>query len=108
MDLGLDEIWFHDAVIHRVVENAETDELGFEVDYPVDWENNVFEPRTIVFMNALRYTVAEGPFHGRPQILEVVQTGEEERRAAVRIETNAGYRTLLSDGVEIRGEWGVV
>jgi hypothetical protein len=108
VDLGLAHIWFHDSQIHRVVENPESNELGFEVMYPVDWDKNQFAPRTIVFKDVLRYAVAEGPFAGRPTILEVCEAGEQEGRASVRIETNAGSRTLLCTGVEIRDGWGAV
>ena len=61
-----------------------------------------------MFQDVLRYAVAEGPFAGKPTILEVSQTGEHEGRASVRIETNAGERTLLCTGVEIRDGWTAV
>jgi hypothetical protein len=108
MGLGLDRIWFHDSEIHRVVENPESDELGFEVMYPVDWYQDQFAPRTIVFKQVLNYTVAEGPFAGKPTILDVCEVGEREGRVSVRIDTNAGVRTLLCTGVEIRDGWTVV
>ncbi|HEX5031193.1 MAG TPA: hypothetical protein VFX78_07025 [Candidatus Eisenbacteria bacterium] len=105
VDLGLDKLWFHDSTINRVVENAESKELAFEVMYPVDWDNNQFAPRTIVFRDVLRYLVAEGPFAGRPVILGVTQVGEQDDRAAVRVETNAGERMLLCKGVAICDGW---
>lgn len=108
MDLGFDEIWFHDSEIHRVVENAESDEVGFEVMYPIDWENNKFAERTIVFKDVLDCTVAEGPFSGKPTILLVTQTGEEKDRGILKIETNAGDRTLLCKGIQIRDGWGAI
>ena len=108
MNLQLDRIWFHDSEIHQVVENPESDELGFEVMCPVDWDENQFSPRTIVFKDALYYTVAECPFAGRPTILNVTQEGEQEGRVLVRIETNAGLRTLLCLGLDIRDGWEAV
>ena len=108
MDLGLKDIWFHDSVIQWVVEDQELDELGFEVSYPVDWENGNFEPRTIVFLGVSRYEVDEIPFAGKVTILDVMQKGTEHGLAVVRIETNAGKRSLLCSGVEIRDHWGTV
>jgi hypothetical protein len=101
-------MWFHDSRIYRVVENAESDELGFEVMYPVDWDNNQFAPRTIVFKDVLRYAVDEGPFAGKPTILEVSEAEQQLGRVSVRIETNAGSRMLLCTGVEIREGWKAV
>jgi len=105
MNIGVDKIWFHDSEIHRVIENPKNYELGFEVMYPVDWENNKFAPRTIVFSDVLNYTISEIPFAGLPTILAVKQTGDQEDRANLLIETNAGERTLLCKSVEIRPDW---
>jgi hypothetical protein len=67
--------------------------FGFEVMYPVDWYQHQFAPRTIVFKQVLNYTVAAGPFAGKPTILDVSELGEREGRVSVRIDTNAGVRT---------------
>jgi hypothetical protein len=40
-----------------------------EVEYPVDWEHNVFEKRCLVFENVYAYQAFEGPFLGCPTIL---------------------------------------
>ncbi len=108
MDIGIEDIWFHDSRIHRVIESSETDELGFEVMYPVDWENSKFAERTIVFTDVVEYAVLEGPFQGKPSILQVIQTGHDDRRVHLRIETNAGDRNLKCKDVEIRDGWGAV
>lgn len=102
MNLDLEQIHFHDSRILRVIEDPDTNELVFEVTYPVDWEKNEFAPRRIVFTGALEYTVREGPFAGRPAILDVSQVGVAGKRAILRIDTNAGYRTLQCTGVELR------
>lgn len=91
-----------------MIENCESDELGFEVMYPVDWDENKFAPRTIVFKDVLNYAVAEGPFAGKPTILDVYEGSEQDGRVSVRIETNAGSRTLLCKGVDIRDGWTAV
>ena len=48
--MDIDHIQWHDSMIQRVVETPGADTVAFDVMYPIDWENNVFEPRTIVSM----------------------------------------------------------
>jgi hypothetical protein len=86
----------------RVIEFPDTDELHFEVSYPVDWENNVFEPRAIVFTDVLNYRVEEGPFAGAPTLLDAYDNGTEGPRRSVTLETNAGTRSLLFKQVQLR------
>jgi len=86
----------------RVIEFPETHELHFEVSYPVDWENNVFEPRAIVFIDVLNYRVAEGPFAGAPALLDAYDNGMEGAYRTVTLQTNAGTRSLLFKRVELR------
>ena len=101
MDIG--DIHFHDSRLLRVIEIAETHDLHFEVVYPVDWENNVFEPRTIVFLDVLHYRVEEGPFVGAPTLLDAYDNGQEWNYRSVTLQTNAGTRSLLFKTVEVRG-----
>jgi hypothetical protein len=100
--LSLNEIHFHDSRLIRVIEHPDTDELHFEVSYPVDWENNVFEPRVIVFTDVLNYRVEEGPFAGAPTLLDAYDNGLNGSRRSVTLQTNAGTRSLLFDSVELR------
>src|SRR4051812_18473948 len=99
MDLGA--IHFHDARIIRVVEVPSTDSVFFEVMYPVDWENNVFEPRAIAFRDVLNYKVEEGPFAGEPTMLDVYDRGMVGGRRHIEIQTNAGTPSLLFGTVEL-------
>lgn len=108
MNIGIDDILFHDAEIHRVIEISIKDELAFEVMYPCGPDNNDYIPHTIVFSDVLNYGVMEGPFLGYPTILNVWDKGEEDGRVKVLIETNAGDRTLLCTGVEVRPKWDIV
>jgi hypothetical protein len=73
----------------------------FEVDYPTNWEANVFERRWIVFDDVLDYRVCEGPFQGSPTILDVQITSTIEDRCQLRIETNAGFRELTCSHVRL-------
>ena len=45
----MDKVHIHDTTKHRLIENTDEDSLCFEVDYPVDWENNKFDKRMIKF-----------------------------------------------------------
>ena len=85
-----------------MIELPETHELHFEVSYPVDWENNVFEPRAIVFFNVLNYRVEEGPFSGAPTLLDAYDNGTDGAYRSVTLQTNAGTRSLLFKRVELR------
>jgi hypothetical protein len=99
--MNVADIHFHDSVIQRVIEFPERDELAFEVDYPTNWENNVFEIRYIVFRDVLNYSVCEGGFVGKPTLLDVYENGEVESRQKVTLQTNAGTRTLLYRSVAL-------
>jgi hypothetical protein len=99
--MDISSIHFHDTLIHRVVEDVARDTLTVEGDYPVDWENNLFEPRSLVFDDVLNYEVHEGPFKGSPTILSAVVIHTEGLRHTIRLETNAGYRQLTCTAVRI-------
>jgi hypothetical protein len=102
LEAALAEIHFHDAVLRRVVEEPEAGELLLEVDYPVDWQADRFEPRVIVFGDVLDYSVREGNLDGAPTLLAADVVGERDGRSLVRIETNAGHRELLCRSVTLR------
>jgi len=99
--MKLEDIHFHDSVIHRVIENPEADTLSFEVDYPLDWENNIFARKVIQFTDVLNYQVFESPFFGKPTFLEWSIVGSESDREIVRLETNAGFRQLSFKDVSL-------
>jgi len=102
LNMNISEINWHDSVIERVVEDTDSDIIRFEVDYPVDWDNQKWEKRTIYFTDALYYEVHEGPFAGCPTILDVGIIGEKDARKIVRIETNAGYRQLAFKNLRLK------
>ncbi len=100
--MNLDEIHFHDSCLLKIIEDTESDELHFEVDYPTDWEKSIFDKRTITFTDVLHYQVHEGPFSGPPTILDVTEVGEENNRKLIRIDTNAGYRLLACKDIVLK------
>ena len=102
LSMDINEIHWHDSVLNRVIENPANDTLLFEVDYAVDWENQKWEKRTIIFLDMLNYRVHEGPFQDRPTILDASIVGEENDRKIIRIETNAGFRQLAFKAIEIK------
>jgi hypothetical protein len=99
--MKLGDIHFHDSKLVRVVELVEQHDLLFEVEYPVDWEHNVFESRVIAFRDVLYYRVAEGPFVGAPTLLDAYDCGQAEGNRQVTLQTNAGTRSLHFRAIEL-------
>ena len=102
--MKLEDIHFHDSQIIQVVEYPDVDDLVLQVDYPVDWDNNIFERRFIVFHDVLNYTVNEGPFSGAPTLLDVKNKGVVSGRQSIVLQTNAGTRSLEFSRVELTSE----
>jgi hypothetical protein len=99
--MDISAIHFHDTQILKVIEDLGNHVLTMEVDYPVDWNNNEFERRRLVFENALNYQVTEIAFHGLPTILDAKVLFEEDERTRIRLETNAGHRDISCSVVKI-------
>ncbi len=88
------DVYVHDAVIRRVIEDPAHDLLIMECELPVDeWSDDLTAGR-LVFEDAYGYQVHEGPFVGCPEILGMKLVGTESRWHILRIDTNAGYREL--------------
>lgn len=105
--MRLEDVQLHDSIIIRVIERPAKALLAFELDYPEDWDKNIFVPKTLVFRDPLNYSVDEGPFSGNPTLLGalVETTGS---RYAVVLETNAGHRRLSYSKVELLDGHGAV
>jgi len=99
--MNIQEIHIHDSVILRVIEDTENDVLLFEVDYPEDWDSNIFVKKVLKFTDVLNYQVCEGPFLGSPTMLSYSAQSEASGRTALKIETTAGYRELSYTEVEL-------
>ena len=99
MDLA--SIHFHDTEILRVIEDCGANTLTMEVEYPVDWEHNVFERRLLIFDDVHSYQVFEQPFDGSPMILDAEIVGSEGRWSRLRLDTNAGRRELNCTAVRL-------
>ncbi|WDF45177.1 hypothetical protein PQ459_09725 [Chryseobacterium sp. KACC 21268] len=100
------EISFHDSHIMQVKENPAKQTLDFFIDFPTDWENNIFEHKILRFENVTFYSLEEIPFDGLPTILNINDLGEITKdfstsnyewiivRNKIEIQTNAGNRII--------------
>lgn len=101
-----DDISFHDCQIIQVTENPKENILDFLLDFPTNWEENIFENKTLRFSDVIFYKVDEIPFSGLLTILDIIDLGEinkvfgigrnqiETLRRKVEIQTNAGNRII--------------
>ena len=101
MNTDLSEIHFHDCVLLKIVENTHDDSLEFHVEYPVDWDNDKYEIRLILFKDVLNYSVQEIPIHGQPTLLDCSVTETKDERRLIKIESNAGSRSFYFKVVEL-------
>ena len=100
--LDYTEIHWHDSVIRKVVELPAEEKLLIEVDYPVDWENQKWEPHIIEFANLHTYEIHEGPFAGSPTILDATKSDiDKYGNSTFRLETNAGFRIVKCKEISI-------
>ena len=97
----LNTIHWHDSILESVLEKTETDQLIFNIQYPVDWDNNIFEPRSIVFDELNGYSNHEIPFDGCPTILGVSVNAQKGEYTEIKIETNAGDRFVSAKNVRL-------
>ena len=84
-----------------MIEETESDTLILEVEYPVDWEENKFERRRLVFTDSFNYQVHEQPFAGAPTILSAKVMSEANGWSKLRLETNAGFREVFCKAVAL-------
>ena len=95
------EIHWHDTKVESVVERLGEDELVYVVDYPDDWEANVFSQREIIFSGYHSHSVDESPFCGNPTILGAAAVKNDGNFTTVKLTTNAGSRTITAEGVTV-------
>jgi len=99
--IDISDIHFHDTGILRVVEDTVAHTLIIDVEYPVNWEENKFEKRRLVFTDAYGYQVHEGPFVGSPTILGASVVGEDNGWTRIRLQTNAGFREVHCKAMDL-------
>jgi len=92
---------FHDTYILSVFEDTSMDTIKMAVDFPINWHESVYEKKQLVFSNAFNYQVHEMPFSGSPEILEIHILEKKDGWTKFRLNTNAGYREICCDSVEL-------
>lgn len=93
--MNIESIHWHDSQIRKVIEIPGAEQLIFEVDYPVDWKQNQFEPHSISFDKVCAYEIHEGPIAGAPTILDALLLEVDSHAVyTLRIDTNAGHRIV--------------
>lgn len=106
----IDGIHWHDCELESVVEIPSKDMLAFNVQYPDNWEQNIFVSKSIVFEGYYSQEVNEMPFEGNPTILsatvlsEVGSQFQKDGYFKVRIETNAGDRFVIAKTIKVLNE----
>ena len=104
--MNIDDFDFHDSQILSVTENTQDHYLEFLLDFPTNWQDNIFEKRILRFTEVIFYSIDEIPFFGQPTILEIINFGQvtkswgternhmEATRWKIEIQTNAGNRII--------------
>lgn len=98
--MKINDTHWHDCVIERVIEDTKHAVISFEISCPdeADYKDC---GTIIIFQDVLDYAIHEGPFVGSPTILDVViQKEDKGERKAIRIETNASYRSLKCRSID--------
>lgn len=95
---------FHDTYIISVFENTVNDEIEMLIDFPINWFESEYEKKKLLFKNAFNYQVHEMRFTGSPQILEVSIIEKQENWIRFQLATNAGYREISCESVEMVNE----
>lgn len=98
---NLNEIHWHDSEIESVIELPQKDELIYNIQYPENWEQNIFAPKSITFSGYHSHQVNEMPFEGNPTILAVKLVSEKDGFSTIQLETNAGDRFVTAKSFTI-------
>ncbi|MGB0942782.1 MAG: hypothetical protein ACPGUE_10290 [Marinomonas sp.] len=97
----INEIHWHDSEIESVIEIPDKDELIYNIQYPENWDQNIFVPKEIRFSGYHSHAVEEMPFEGNPTILAVSIENESDGYTTIKLETNAGNRYITAKTLEI-------
>ncbi len=97
--IDIHDYFFHDAEILGIKQIPEENIVEFQIYFPVDWENNKFEKRLLIFYGVLHYINYSGYFHGNPTILAIddlmpLQYDTVLATKTITIITNAGNQVI--------------
>ena len=98
--LKLEDIHFHDCKILKVDFYPIKKEIHYSILYPSDWENNIFEEKTIIFFKVTAHDVNEIEIEGNPSILDA-NIEYLENGIRIYLETNAGTRKIDFSDLEM-------
>ena len=111
--MNIDDFSFHDSEILEVRETSSDQTIDFLLEFPTNWEKNIFEKRILRFKDVINYHIDEIPFVGRPTILQIINLGQkiktfgvgrnqfETLRNIIEIQTNAGNRIIQFSDCEL-------
>lgn len=97
----LSEVHWHDSEIESVIEIPANDELIYNIQYPENWDQNIFVPKAVTFSGYHSHAIEEMPFEGNPTILAVSVVKEEGGFTTIKLETNAGNRYVTAKSFNI-------
>ncbi len=100
----LSEIHWHDSEIESVIEIPAKDQLIYNVQYPENWDKNIFVPKAITFIGYHSHSIEEMPFEGNPTILAALTVKKESGFTTIKLETNAGNRYITAKSFEISAQ----
>lgn len=98
---NLNEIHWHDSEVESVIEIPAKDELIYNIQYPENWNQNIFEPKAITFFGYHSHSIEEMPFEGNPTILAASVVKVDGEFTTIKLETNAGVRYVTAKGFHI-------
>jgi hypothetical protein len=97
----LNEVHWHDSEIESVIEIPARDELIYNIQYPENWDQNIFVPKAVTFSGYHSHAIEEMPFEGNPTILAISVVKEEGCFITIKLETNAGNRYITAKSFNI-------
>ena len=89
-----------------MTENTQDRFVDFLLNFPTNWDENIFELRILRFTEVISYNIDQMPFSGKPAILEIINLGQVNKswgsernyfeviRTKIEIQTNAGNRII--------------
>ncbi len=99
--MSIPDIYVHDGILRRVIEEPERARLTMEVELPVLERDEELEPRLLVFEDVYGYQVTEGYINGCPSLLGLSVVGREDRWTRLRLDTTVGYREILCGSIRV-------
>ena len=98
---GLNEVHWHDSEIESVIEIPSKDELIYNIQYPENWDQDIFVPKSVTFYGYHSQAIEEMPFVGNPTILGVSVVKKEGGYSTIKLETNAGNRFVTAQSFHL-------